>query len=189
MDSRRYGELLEDGHLRFERMLPGPIERVWAYLVEPDKRSKWLADGKTGTEPGAPVEFHFDNDRLTPHDDPIPEKHCNLESGVQFAGQVIAIEPPHLLHFSWPEQDGHQTEVVIRLTPQGNQVKLELEHRLLRKHVDLPGASAGWHVHLNILECCLVDTTPDPFWPVHGRLEIEYRRRFQARTGAASGET
>ncbi|MEX3932396.1 hypothetical protein AB4Y32_11375 [Paraburkholderia phymatum] len=26
--------------VRFERLLPGPIERVWAYLTESDKRSQ-----------------------------------------------------------------------------------------------------------------------------------------------------
>ena len=31
--------------VRFERLLPGPIERVWAYLTESDKRSLWLASG------------------------------------------------------------------------------------------------------------------------------------------------
>ncbi len=32
-----YGHLIADDALRFERMPPDPIERVWAHLVEPDK--------------------------------------------------------------------------------------------------------------------------------------------------------
>ncbi|HEY1755821.1 MAG TPA: hypothetical protein VGG72_10525 [Bryobacteraceae bacterium] len=29
---------------RFERLLPGPIERVWDYLTQPDLRRTWLAE-------------------------------------------------------------------------------------------------------------------------------------------------
>lgn len=174
-DARRYGELLEDGSLRFVRDLPGPIERVWAYLTEPDRRARWLAGGTTGEQPGAPVEFQFDNASLTPHDDPYPEKYRELEGGVSFTGAIIACEPPRLLHFSWPENDGRLTEVIIRLSPRGKRVRLELEHRRIRTRDDLVGACAGWHVHLDILECCLKHTTPGPFWAAHGRLEIEYR--------------
>ncbi len=37
-----YGELLDECTVRFERMLPGPIDRVWSYIVDSDKRKKWL---------------------------------------------------------------------------------------------------------------------------------------------------
>ena len=40
-----YGALSEPATLTIQRMLPGPIERVWAYLTESDLRSKWLASG------------------------------------------------------------------------------------------------------------------------------------------------
>ena len=35
--------------LTVERTLPGPIERVWAYLTEPDKRARWLGGGVLGS--------------------------------------------------------------------------------------------------------------------------------------------
>ena len=34
-----YGMIIEPGTLRIQRLLPGPIERVWAYLTESDKRA------------------------------------------------------------------------------------------------------------------------------------------------------
>ena len=40
-----YGELIEPTTLKIERLLPGPIERAWAYLTESDKRRQWLAAG------------------------------------------------------------------------------------------------------------------------------------------------
>lgn len=40
-----YGDLTANDTIRFERMLPGPIQRVWAHRVEPGKRRPRLADG------------------------------------------------------------------------------------------------------------------------------------------------
>ena len=31
--------------VRFERLLPGPIERVWEFVTESEPRSRWLAAG------------------------------------------------------------------------------------------------------------------------------------------------
>ena len=42
-----YGVLTEPATLKIQRLLPGPIERVWAYLVESDLRRQWLADRKS----------------------------------------------------------------------------------------------------------------------------------------------
>jgi uncharacterized protein YndB with AHSA1/START domain len=33
-----YGELIEPTTLKLQRRLPGPIERVWAYVTESDLR-------------------------------------------------------------------------------------------------------------------------------------------------------
>ena len=44
-----YGELLDKNTVRFERLLPGPIERVWAFLTESDKRAQWLCGGDVET--------------------------------------------------------------------------------------------------------------------------------------------
>ena len=40
-----FGALTEPATLTIERLLPGPIERIWSYLTESDMRSKWLASG------------------------------------------------------------------------------------------------------------------------------------------------
>ena len=46
--NQQLGTLAPDKSLRLQRRLPGPIERVWAYLTEPDKRATWLAGGPMG---------------------------------------------------------------------------------------------------------------------------------------------
>ncbi|MEQ8750919.1 MAG: hypothetical protein RIC52_14200 [Amphiplicatus sp.] len=42
-----HGQRIDKMSIRFERLLPGPIERVWAYLTEPEKRAEWFAGGVT----------------------------------------------------------------------------------------------------------------------------------------------
>ena len=39
----RYGVLTEPATLTLRRFLPGPVERVWAYLTQSDLRRQWLA--------------------------------------------------------------------------------------------------------------------------------------------------
>ena len=41
-----YGVVTEPRTIRMERLLPGPIERVWDYLTDSAKRGKWFAAGK-----------------------------------------------------------------------------------------------------------------------------------------------
>jgi len=31
--------------VRLVRILPGPIERIWEYLTDPEKRARWFAGG------------------------------------------------------------------------------------------------------------------------------------------------
>ena len=33
-----YGELIEPATLKIERLLPGPIERIWSYLTDSELR-------------------------------------------------------------------------------------------------------------------------------------------------------
>lgn len=41
-----YGALTGPATLTIQRLLPGPIERVWAYLTQSDLRRQWLAAGE-----------------------------------------------------------------------------------------------------------------------------------------------
>ena len=41
--------------LTFVRHLPGPIERVWAYLTDPKFLAKWLSDGIVADHVGGEV--------------------------------------------------------------------------------------------------------------------------------------
>ena len=61
----RYGALVEPATVRIQRLLPGGVERVWAFLTESDLRRRWLAAGEMRLEAGAPFELVWRNDELT----------------------------------------------------------------------------------------------------------------------------
>lgn len=44
--------------VRFERLLPGPIERVWEYLTKPDLQKSWLAESAADFDAVTRVEHH-----------------------------------------------------------------------------------------------------------------------------------
>ena len=175
----RYGDVMEDGGLRFVRLLPRPIERVWAYLTEPEKRALWFCGGETAKEPGGKVEFRFNNATLTPHDDPPPKKYKGADGPIDFEGEVRVYDPPRLLSMTWPDKDGSFGLVTFHLSEDGDKVKLEVTHEGIKTPEDLLGASGGWHAHLDILEDKLTDRIPEPFWETHQKAEAEYEARFK----------
>ena len=69
-----YGVVTEARTIRMERLLPGPIERVWDYLTDSTKRGKWFAAGHMDLRPGGSVEFFFHHADLSAEKTP-PEKH------------------------------------------------------------------------------------------------------------------
>ena len=46
-----YGVLTEPTTLTMQRLLPGPIERVWAYPTDSDLRRQWLDAGPMALQP------------------------------------------------------------------------------------------------------------------------------------------
>ena len=174
----RYGERIDPASISFERLLPGPLERVWAFLTDGEKRKLWLAGGRTDLVPGGVVEFRFENRSLTTADDHPPAKYKDMNGPIAFDGRVLAVEPMRRLEFTWPERDGGDSEVTFELEPAGDMVRLRITHRRITHRDDLLGASAGWHAHLDILEARLGGPKADPFWASHTRLEEEYAARF-----------
>lgn len=96
----KYGEFREPGTIRFERLLPGPIEHVWTYLTESDKKAEWLAAGDIEPRVGEKVELKFKHADLTEKDEPIPEKYKHMEDGTCFTGKVTHYDPPRLLSYT-----------------------------------------------------------------------------------------
>lgn len=176
-----YGHLTASDTIRFERLLPGPIERVWAYLVEPEKRRLWLAGGPMTLAPGGEVGLQFRNAELSRDDDRAPEAYRAQENSGEVHGRILRCEPPHRLAFTWgddPSRPGDaQSEVDFELSAEGERVRLVLTHRRLLAR-ELTSVAGGWHTHLGILEDHLSGQSPRPFWRTHTRLEAEYVERL-----------
>ena len=83
-----YGVLTAPDTLRIERLLPGPIERVWQYLTDSEKRATWLAVGKVEQQVGGKVEHIFRNSELSPEHDIPPPKYSNCAGDVPMLGKV-----------------------------------------------------------------------------------------------------
>jgi uncharacterized protein YndB with AHSA1/START domain len=159
--------------LRIRRVLPGPIERVWAYLTESEKRGRWLASGPMELRVGGRVELTFRHSDLSAHAEPPPDKYKQYD-GASVEGRVTRCEPPRLLTHTW----GDDSEVTYELTPQGADVLLVLTHRRLPDRTAMVRVGSGWHAHLAILADRLGGQEPRPFWSTHARLEAEYEKRL-----------
>ena len=168
-----YGTLIEPATLKIQRLLPGPIERVWAYLTESDLRRQWLAAGQMEMKVGAPFELVWRNDELNtpPSQRPtgFPEEH-SMQS------RITELDPPRKLAITWGSNGG----VSFELDPRGNKVLLTLIHRRLPDRETLLKVSAGWHMHLDILVARATGKEPAPFWDGWSRLQKEYDKRLPA---------
>jgi uncharacterized protein YndB with AHSA1/START domain len=99
-----YGELIEPNTLRIERRLPGPIERVWEYLTDGDKRRQWLAAGDMNLRQGAPFELVWRNDELT---DPPGNKPDGFGDEHRMESVITELDPLRRLSFSWGTTGAH----------------------------------------------------------------------------------
>jgi uncharacterized protein YndB with AHSA1/START domain len=163
----------EPGSVRLERLLPGPIERLWRYLTDAEMRSKWLAGGAFELRLGGLARLEFRHDTLSA--DPTPEAYRNAPC--DFEGQITAYDPPRLLRYTWGASRGDASEVTFELEPVGDRVRLTLTHRKLADRAARTGVASGWHAHLALLEDALSGTAPRGFWSTFARADSEYRRR------------
>ena len=163
--------LVEPGTVRLERLLPGPVERVWAYITESEKRAKWLAAGKFELRVGGKVQLEFNNSSLSRDDTETPEKY---KEGIgKFEGVITRLEPNRVLAHTWL-WDKAVTEVTYELTPRGKDVLLVIVHRRLEGRDVVVSVMGGWDVHTGILADVLNGVEPRPFWKTHAKLEKQY---------------
>ena len=172
-----FGVVPEARTLRLQRVLPGPVERVWAYLTESEKRGKWLARGPMELRVGGRVELNFRNAELSPHQETPPDRYRNKGAG-SLRGRITRCDPPRLLSYTWNEDSDTPSEVTFELTPQGADVVLVLTHRRLGDRAAMLSVAGGWHTHLGILIDHMNGREPRPFWSTYASLEAEYERRL-----------
>lgn len=151
-----FATITERSALTFERDLPGPIERVWSYLTDPEKLAKWFDDASVANAVGGNVQFAM---------------------GVR--GRITAYEPPNVLEYTWNEDErtacGPIDNSLVRweLTRNGDRVQLTLTHSRIPERA-LSTHGAGWHTFLERLAACAEDRELSPLMERFERLLPEY---------------
>ncbi|QDH70256.1 SRPBCC family protein [Marilutibacter alkalisoli] len=186
MNNDAHGTLLAADTIRLQRTLPGPVERVWRYLTEPELRRQWLAGGAFGA-PGDRHELVFRNNSLTENDEPAPAKYADMADEVRIHGRVVECTPHERLVITWNENDeGVGSEVAFELQPRGSEVELTLTHSRLPSRDSMLSVAGGWHAHLRVLIARLRDETPPGLWASFNQLEAEYDRLIPQATDPAA---
>ena len=173
-----YGKIIEPGTVQLERLLPGPIERIWAYLTESDKRGKWLGTGQMDLKVGGKVNLFFRHSDLSPQKEDTPEQYQAYANGVGHSGHILRCEPPRFLSYTWDEESGTGSEVSFELSERGHDVLLVITHSRLPNRGMTLGVSSGWHTHVGILIDHLQGKTPAPFWSSLASVKDEYEKRL-----------
>lgn len=173
-----YGQQTGPNSLEFTRSFPSSVEKVWEYLVDPEKRKLWFCGGATDNFVGGKITFQFDHRRLS--ESPPLEKYADEETVTHF-GDILEYDPPRRLAFTWFEpgsDDG--SKVVMSLSAiDESTTQLHLTHEGLIGRDILIGVFAGWHGHFDLLGEVLAGPRGSDFWVLTKRLEAEYGSRVE----------
>ena len=166
------GIIMGPDTILIQRRLPGPIERVWAYLVDPEKRSLWLAAGTMDLRVGGAVALSFNHADLSAEKQ-TPERFRRVEEGPsRLHGTITLCEPPRVLGFTW----GDHGEVMFQLVAQADEVLLMVTHRRLHDRAARVNVAGGWHAHLAILVDRMEGREPRGFWSAYATAEAQYEK-------------
>ena len=169
------GKFTGPAEVRFVRLLPGPIERVWDYLTDPAKRARWFAGGPMEQRAGGKMRLTFRHKDLAPDETPPADYSQHHDPGNSMDGTVTRCEPPRLLAFTFGSDA--ESEVTFELTPQGEKVQLVLTHRATGGDIPyMAEFGSGWHTHFTHLVALLEGTPRPPFWPIFLRHKAEYEK-------------
>lgn len=173
VENDRLGAVVAPRTVRIERLLPGPVDRVWSYIVNSEKRKKWLAEGPMADHVGGDVVLTFHNGEIS--DETVPDKYKQYEKHVNRCS-ILRYEPPHLLSMTWPQGEGEPSEVTFELAASGTDTLLTITHSRLAHRDAMISVSGGWHSHLAALIDVLNGRKVDGFWKKLAEVEAQYRQ-------------
>lgn len=157
--------------IRLERLLDTPVETVWEWLVDSEKRGRWFAAGKMEPRVGGDLELIFDHDNLSADDVPYPPDYAKYK-GVKSQEKIVRFEPPHLLAYTFGGGDG---VAEFALSREGERTRLVLTQTGVTQ-AGRGGIGAGWHSHLAVLEAKLAGREVRDFWALHKQSEAAFAR-------------
>jgi uncharacterized protein YndB with AHSA1/START domain len=115
--------------VRFERVYPHSVERVWRSITVPEEMASWFPSTvELDLREGGDMRFTFPDREVEP-----------------MTGRVVELDPPRLFAFLWGED-----LLRLELAPEGDGTRLTLLQTL---HAEDEAArnAAGWHVCLDQL--------------------------------------
>lgn len=173
-DNQSLAQFPVPGEVRLVRLLPGPVERVWDFIADPEKRARWFCGGALEQKAGGKFVFAMHHKNLAPDETPPAEYAKVQDPGVTFEGRVLRCEALRLLVFTF---GGDDSVVTFDLKPEGDKVRLVLTHRASGPDLAEVGSFAsGWHIHFGMLIALLEGAPRPPFWSEHTRLKPLYCR-------------
>ncbi len=87
--------VLSPTEIRFERLLPGPIKTVGAFLTNEKKRGEWLAPGPMDLRVGGTVELRFKHSDLSPTKAAPPKGYEEMDAkGHQAKETITELDAP-----------------------------------------------------------------------------------------------
>lgn len=133
--------------VRFARVLPGPVERLWAHLTECGKLSGWYGDdGEIEPREGGAVRM----------------------LGGHIRGVVTQWKPHRRLTYTWnvfgPGEDESpypESYLSFELEPRGDAVALTLVHLPVLERFERQNMM-GWHTFLDMLAQALAGRPAEP---------------------------
>jgi uncharacterized protein YndB with AHSA1/START domain len=156
---------IEGTTLRFEHVLPGPIETAWEYLTNPDYLEAWLARARMEPREGGWVDLMFDTDDM-------PERK---NGGAHIVGVIDVWAPPKVVAYSWNDADHPEsrTHVTFELTKEATGVRVAVTHEGLTAEA-IKACGAGWHTHFSILDSVMRGQQPPAFSQLFAELQKKY---------------
>ncbi len=131
--------------LRFERRLGHSPAKVWKAITDPAELAHWFPQDVEGSfAPGAKLRFVFRGELPVLDGKTIED----------FRGEVLEIDPPRLIAYSWGEDILRWT-----LTPDGDGCLLVFTDTVADRG-KAARDGAGWQVCLDALEARLGGTAP-----------------------------
>jgi uncharacterized protein YndB with AHSA1/START domain len=121
---------------RLSRVIDDSLERVWAALTDPQHLVQWLAPGAIELRLGGAATLNF------------------ADSGIVIDSTVTALEPPHVLEYSWSGPGEPDRPVRWEIEAAGEQTRLTLTLGVPANE-DAGRACAGWAAHLEMLAAAL----------------------------------
>ena len=114
--------------VRFERVYPHPVERVWRSITVPEEMASWFPSTvEVDLREGGAMRFTFDPHLAEPMD-----------------GRVVELDPPRVFAFLWGKD-----LLRLELAPEGDGTRLTLTQTL--EEDEAARNAAGWHVCLGKL--------------------------------------